>query len=205
MKKIMICISMMFISMGVFGVNYSGSLFSPTGTHDVRRANNLTPYSDLSREQKKAFDNLISDICDANKTISVSDKSIINVYGEYGITPLTKALIQGRDDVVKYLIEKGASIDYEVEDVDHPLLCAQNISIAEYLVEKGAKVDYTDEEENSLLHLAVQNNKKFLVKWLVETKGINVDYANTRGETALFVAKEEGYEDIAEYLTARRR
>merc|ERR1711959_822422 len=58
-----------------------------------------------------------------------------------------------------------------------------------------------DENENTLLHTACQNNNRRLTKLLLKNH-ININQQNSRGNTALHYCYQYGFSDLAEYLLA---
>merc|ERR1719321_2651694 len=59
----------------------------------------------------------------------------------------------------------------------------------------------TDENSNTLLHTACQNNNRRLVKLLLKNH-IDINAQNSRGNTALHYCYQYGFSDLAEYMLA---
>ncbi len=86
-------------------------------------------------------------------------------------------------------------------------LIDSNIEVVKYLVENGADVNYNDSEYNSApLVLAIDSGNLDLVKFLVEN-GANVNieleeynFSGYRNFTHLMYAIDQGYTEIAKYL-----
>ncbi len=94
----------MFASMNVFGVNQSNFSFSQARFSDKGNVSELVvikPFSSLSEKQKENCEKLMTCIrkgdFDSAKCIIDSDNSVINVDYEYGVTPLTEALLHNHD------------------------------------------------------------------------------------------------------------
>jgi ankyrin repeat protein len=67
------------------------------------------------------------------------------------------ALVLDKTAVVKWLVDKGASIDWQTEDGLSPLHLAAkngNIELLAYLLEKGADLNLKDQEDHSPLDYA---------------------------------------------------
>src|SRR5690606_26697296 len=71
--------------------------------------------------------------------------------------------------------------------------------ILEHMLEPGT-LDSQDELGNSALMLAVNENAKNTVFLLLE-KGAKLDIKNNQGETALLLAKKQGYTHIIQLLS----
>lgn len=72
----------------------------------------------------------------------------------------------------------------------------------EALVQQDSKVlEATDENGNSLLHVACQNNNRRIVKLLVKN-GISVNAQNDKGNTPLHYCYQYRFNQIADYLIA---
>lgn len=124
-----------------------------------------------------------------------------NIYTLDGISPLTIACNRGFTGVVELLLEKGKV------DVNHSnsaalrLACNwQHSEVLSLLLEKGhADVDaYFD--SSTCLHKACDLRYTKVVKILIDTGHANVNAQGTSGETPLFVACKQNFEDIADIL-----
>jgi ankyrin repeat protein len=87
-----------------------------------------------------------------------------------------------------------ADFDYANDDFETAVVIAiKNGSnrIAVDLIERGSKVTYETADQQNLLHLAVSKNSsdvEGLIKILVD-KGLNINSKDTKGQTALAIAK----------------
>ncbi|MFL3877276.1 hypothetical protein wTkk_001211 [Wolbachia endosymbiont of Trichogramma kaykai] len=65
------------------------------------------------------------------------------------MNPLHFAVIYGRSDIVKYLVEKRTNINLRSKECQSPFHFAVmhgQLDIVEYLIEKGASIDRQDEK-----------------------------------------------------------
>lgn len=115
-------------------------------------------------------------------------------------TPLNHAINRGRDEIVKYLVERGANVNALYEGHYSPLMSAvgsNNIEIIKLLIEKGANVNLKDKHGNDALWKAVFNYNFEIVRLLVEAgadpfKADNPEnYSNYDSAKDLMPATEE--------------
>ena len=88
-------------------------------------------------------------------------------------TPLHIAAERNQLDVVKYLIEKGASIDLKDKNNETPLHIAVlngNLEIVKCLIENGAKIDPKNDKNQTPLFIAVRKDDRDVVDFLTRTK-----------------------------------
>merc|ERR1719247_2184239 len=73
---------------------------------------------------------------------------------------------------------------------------------AEALIQQDQDVIHSmDENDNTLLHTACQNNNRRLAKLLLKNH-IDINAQNSRGNTCLHYCYQYGFSDLAEYLLA---
>ena len=143
------------------------------------------------------YSRVINHVLDQNKTplIHASEKGYtdlalylvgeqkvnVNVKDDYGYTALAYALRHGHIDIVKYLLDNGATISGDKVETEEPTplsIATRNghLNLVKYLVEeRGAKMDGTFEDGNmTLLMYASCNGYLDIVKYLVE-KGVKID------------------------------
>lgn len=114
-------------------------------------------------------------------------------------TPLEVAVLHGRTQLAKLLIQSGAK--FNPDDI---LLKAANAGvedrdIVEFLKKSGATLEVTDEQGNTPLMLAVQTDNHRLVYHLLEY-GANVNTHNQAEETPLQVAQRTASPEVVDYL-----
>jgi len=119
--------------------------------------------------------------------VKINDREI-NLYDnkENGWTALHWAAAKGNNNVVRYLIKKGAYINIEAEtDYNQtPLLFAlkyKKNKTARLLIDLGADINKQDSYENSPLLYAFHHKNREMVKYLVEKgarpgiQGLNIN------------------------------
>jgi ankyrin repeat protein len=119
-------------------------------------------------------------------------------------TPLHLAAYKGMEDIVEYLLEKGAEIDAKDEKGWTALFHASyggKEHVVKYLLQKKADSKITDKKGNTCLHIASKSeywNGLECVKLLVEYLPVNCE--NHKNETPLHSAGYKGIEKIVAYL-----
>ncbi|PCG20424.1 ankyrin repeat domain-containing protein [Brachyspira sp. G79] len=126
-----------------------------------------------------------------------------------GINALVYASTYNNEEMVKFLLEKGADantvceIENEHTDISStPLMNAAyrgNTNIINMLLENGADINYTTDYGMTALMMAASFNQFEAAKILLENNA-DTSITNGYGETALDLAKEEDYKDIVELL-----
>jgi ankyrin repeat protein len=117
-------------------------------------------------------------------------------------TPLIYAAIFGHVEVALVLLEGGANVEsanaYRSTAL-HQAAWNGYLDMCRLLLDWGAKVDPLDEWRETPLHLAAWAGHLSVVKLLVE-RGADVRLKNDNGQTASDVARNEGKEDVAQWL-----
>ena len=130
------------------------------------------------------FKNLIEE--NSNLNINEEDKR--------GYTPLTYACKYGDLDMVELLLDKGANIDYITSSRLTPLGEAAEygfVDIVQFLISRGANLEP--------FIRCVDHNYLDRLKIFINA-GADVDYITKNNKTALMIAGEKGYVDIAREL-----
>jgi serine/threonine protein kinase len=125
-------------------------------------------------------------------------------------SPLAEAARNGDEDLVKLLIEYGATINPENNDDESPLYAAlfpkdyRNNTIAKLLIEHGADVNRTAAwQEETFLHTAVMRRDMELINSLIKHGAdVNADTKDKFKWTPLHYAVTDSSFDIAELLIA---
>jgi len=141
----------------------------------------------------------------------------VNAIDDSGNTPLHEVMrhiyrAERESDclaIAKYLVSKGAIIDWPNHHDNTPLFYVESLAFAEFLVSNGANVnaksnvdgrtplhwaaDYTKDKEEEMQQLAI-------VKFLVSKKA-NVNAKDKEGVTPLDTAKGNKNKAIAKYLS----
>ncbi len=132
------------------------------------------------------------------------DASLLNQVSDHGFTPLGIASHFNREDIVRYLLYKGADPNiqsqngYNVYPI-HTAAGSNYLGIAKLLVEGGAEVNVFQSSRITPLHLAAQNGNIDMIILLLEN-GASVEARDDAGKTAADLAAEKGHADIARIL-----
>ena len=120
-------------------------------------------------------------------------------------TPLHLAALQGRLQVVEYLLQQGVTIDAANIQGLTPLYCAAehgHAPVIRFLCEHGALVDSANPNRDTPLHVAVQNGHLEAVQTLIQL-GATIGFQNIRGATPLLRAIWNNRQEIAKLLLNR--
>ena len=112
-------------------------------------------------------------------------------------TALMLAAEQANDILVKELIVRGAELN-TMDDQGYSALAKAakkgHLTTMKIIVNAGADVNVAPEGRSLLMHVVADNN--ILLSQLLIAAGANVDYRDETGDTALKVARRNGYFDI---------
>jgi len=132
--------------------------------------------------------------------------SLLSSYSDHGFTALGMACHFGNEDIVRYLLLKGANPDqtsnngYQV----NPLFTAISSNfdgIAKLLIEAGAEVNIRQLGNLTPLHAAAENGNIEMLISLLEN-GAYVHIKNDNGQTPSDLAAAKGHHEIAKILMA---
>lgn len=153
----------------------------------------------------------------------------VNCTNKKGITALYIAIANEDIKLIRYLVYRGADIDFEKRGVDTPLEYAcylkryksikelirlgcnvnnmgcqyaaayGNNKLVKFLLKKGYDINWKDSEGYTALHWAVQEGHLETVKLLIEN-GCDINIMDAAGHTPLYVAAGENRSEIAKYL-----
>lgn len=130
----------------------------------------------------------------------------LEAISDHGFTPLGMATHFGNEDIVRFLLEKGADPNvhskngYNVYPL-HAAIGSGFDSISKMLIEAGGEVNVLQTSRTTPLHLAAQTGNIDLIILLLEN-GARVDVKNEMGKTASDLAAEKGHSEIAIILKA---
>ncbi|KAI9884759.1 MAG: hypothetical protein M1823_003469, partial [Watsoniomyces obsoletus] len=114
-----------------------------------------------------------------------------------GETALHRAIDRkGTTAAARFLIERGADLEAEMETGARPLLLAVmvgNTAVAELLVQKGAMVNTTNKLRLTALHIAATHGNEDIIRVLIDN-GANIALRNSIGELPLTLAVKNGHE-----------
>lgn len=129
----------------------------------------------------------------------------INEYADDGFTPLGLACFFGRYEIARYLVLKGADVNlpsnngFNVFPL-HSAATGNYTDIARLLVENGAQVNVVQQAGATPLHSAAQHGNLELLILLLEY-GAEVNIRMEGGKLAADLAREKGFEEIADALS----
>ncbi len=142
--------------------------------------------------------NMVNDSIEATKLL-VEKGADPNEYGDGNVLALHNA----NTEVTKYLISKGADVNRIGYEECTPIMYEvymHNIENVEILIEMGAKVNYQRQHDGySSLHWAARKGDIKIIKLLMKN-GANINSVNNENQTPKDLAKENGHDDIFEYL-----
>lgn len=170
MKKICFMVVIVLLLVGLSGCN---------ALQDAVKANNVT------KVQKE-----------------VNSKSV-NSLNEEGETALHIACKNGNKDIVKILLDNNANVNIASKKKETPIFSAVrtgNIDILKMLLNKNADLTITNLFGNDIYKTAVIENKFYIIKYLLDTKGENNIYLtkNNQKETLLHLLAKSGNDEIFE-------
>ena len=120
-------------------------------------------------------------------------KELLDKANKGGYTALQLASMRGHTEVVKLLLDRGASVDEKGEDGDTALMRASyggHTEVVKLLLDRGASVDEKDTDGNTALMLASQNSHTEVVKLLLD-RGASLTEKNNDGDTALVAVNDK--------------
>jgi serine/threonine-protein phosphatase 6 regulatory ankyrin repeat subunit B len=151
-----------------------------------------------------------SDIAKVQAALSSNlDINSLSEHKGEGMTSLMAASLNGKEDMVKFLIDKGADVNAKANDGTTALMMASEEDqkeVVPMLLAKGADVNAKSKEWSvttvgdlgalktthangtTALMVASQSGYKDIVKQLLLAKGIDVNAKSEKGQTALSLA-----------------
>ena len=119
-------------------------------------------------------------------------------HGWLGWTALMWAAMEGRLQVVEFLVEHGADVNARTENGTTALIAAAGkgqLQVVEFLVEHGADINARTDEGQTSLAAAISGGRSASVRFLSLVRflvNIGADIIAEDGETALMQAAREG-------------
>ncbi|ORX42663.1 ankyrin [Piromyces finnis] len=131
----------------------------------------------------------------------------INIQNKDGCTPLHYACEQGNENIVKYLIEKGADTSIKNNNGRISLHCTckakrESVNIVKYLIEKrGLNINIKDNYRFTPIHYACYKGNENIVKYLIKN-GVDPKIKNEDGRISLHFAcgAEKENVNLVKYL-----
>jgi len=127
-----------------------------------------------------------------------------------GYTLLHRAAYYGDLEMVKYLIDRGASWNTCIKYYGYPVFKAAeggHLNVVKYFVEElGFDVNKRDKDSWTVLHWAAMGDKGEdnvkVVQYLL-SKGLDIDVSTKKGLTPLYVASGMGCVEVVKYLISK--
>lgn len=140
-----------------------------------------------------------------NVKLLISAGVNVNVVNTIGKTPLFLALLKGKTEIAKLLVEHGADVNSENDGKSILYLAAKygNLEIVKTLIEHGACIDHCGDHKTPVFETALgtasENGKIEIVKLLLE-HGADVNRTNVFNDSALFLAASRGHINVVKLL-----
>ena len=129
----------------------------------------------------------------------------VNTKDALGRTPLHIAAEKGYGDVVIFLVENGADVNFTDANGNTSLIFiihkTGNLEITKRLIAKGAVVNAQNRTGETALMYAAWRGHSAIVKLLLEHRA-DATLKNRQGDTALTLAESKGHLDIVRLLQA---
>lgn len=122
------------------------------------------------------------------------------------MSTLHSAVTQGKQEIIRILLDNGANVDALTKLDQTPLRMATeegNLGVIETLLEHGADVNTRDRGGITPLDIAVSNSNVEAVRFLLD-HGANVNAADIRGRTPLHRAVVVGSHEIIRILLDKK-
>ena len=117
-------------------------------------------------------------------------------------TLLMRAASQGKTEIVKALIQKGASVRTQnTEKKTALILAAQqgHYDVVQVLIHNNANVNGVDTDKKTALMYAAEQGHDQVVKLLLDNSA-DIEASNQNGQTALFLAARNGHDSVVKEL-----
>jgi ankyrin repeat protein len=127
-----------------------------------------------------------------------------------GLTVLHYAARDGRLDMVKLLVQKGADVNAQMdmdqmmggETVLHYAVCSGSVEVVKFLVEAGARVEVKDTYGSTSFRTAVVCCYRDIIAFLLE-QGADPAPEPVHGETLMDIARAYCKQDVIELLESK--
>jgi ankyrin repeat protein len=202
-----------FLELGA-NKNSSDEKFGFTGCHFAARKGHIHIIEFLNKDndmQQESFDGFLP----IHIAAMENQRHVVEWYIKKGVdvnhasgkgyTPLHMAIDGCAKDVTKYLLGvQGIAVNTANAIGSYPIQYAVkkgNLDLVKLLLNHGADITIVGKGGSTLLHLAVQSKNEELVKYLVNTKKIDLEARITAsGATAFMVAAEKEALNIGKFL-----
>ena len=140
----------------------------------------------LAQEKLDVFEVARKGTVEELKLALQQNPNVINSVNTDGYSPLILACYRENNEVAKFLIEKGANINFK-SGLGTPLMACSakgNIVIAKFLIEKKADINSTDENGMSAIMYSVMFKNYEFAKLLIQNKA-TIEVKDNRGNSPL--------------------
>jgi len=126
------------------------------------------------------------------------DANIINAVDIFSQTALYYAADAGHENVVEWLLSKGAKIEavaFFGQTALHRAAYRGHGNVVELLLRKGANIEAVDQYGDTALHRAAYRGHEKVVNALLD-KGAEINAVDEEGRTAFNLAQQEGHAKV---------
>ena len=171
---------------------------------------NAEEFSSLPQNDKdKALLTFVGHGDITNIKTSIGAGANVNYVTRQGYTPLYESMSIGNQQIVKILLDAGATIDVPGDGYNGPPLvwaaAKGDVNIMKLLLEKGGNINIKHENDikgiggSTALHKASKNKRDNAILFLID-KGADLTITNKYGQTAMDVMAEEYIEPFNESI-----
>ena len=164
----------------------------------IQLANSLDQHQQMQVEEKQQAKNEMFKMALKKAVAKLKEKD------EQGNTPLHIVSLKGDDELARLFIKHGANPRSKNKAGETPLMLAVqegNIEASQALIESDKTLTKIhDQEDNTLLTIAVIGGRTEIVKLLTSMDAISIDDKNEHGKTALMYASEFGEKEQVQLL-----
>jgi len=136
------------------------------------------------------------------ETVHIDEDDDLNEEDENGNSSLIFAVISGREDLVRSLVDQGAFVNHQNHIGETALFwgASQGLEkIVDFLIENGANLNISTLDGVSPIHMAATNGHLRVLEKLVRN-GAYVNFQDEDRDTALHYAVREGRGEVVDFL-----
>jgi ankyrin repeat protein len=155
---------------------------------------------------QEIFDALCAREVAAVKALVEKSPGVVDSRDGDGLTPLHYAAREGDTELINYLVDKGAKLEFQTAQAKTPLhLAAMNDreAAAAALLKKGAALEARDDYLRTALILCARERGGAGTARLLLDAGADINAADKFGETAIGLAAWRGKREVVDLLLAR--
>jgi ankyrin repeat protein len=138
------------------------------------------------------------------EAIALIEQTDVNILDGDAMTPLMHAVLEGKQQIVAWLLSNGADINHQDRNGWSALHCAiqeKQVGLARSLLDHGASVDLKDSYGNTPLWKAVFDSRgEYELVRLLLSHGANPQSKNTSDRSPLDFASQIADEDLIRIL-----